>query len=87
MNPMQRQITVRVPESLLDELDRRAALERRKRSDVFRLAIERFLEGPPSDERRPIDRVRDLIGSHESGMPDLGQRHREDLLRRLRRAR
>jgi metal-responsive CopG/Arc/MetJ family transcriptional regulator len=84
---MQRQITVRVPDSLLDELDQRAALERRKRSDVIRLAIERFLAEPPSDERRPIDRVQDLIGSHESGVPDLGQRHREHLLRRLCRAR
>lgn len=88
MYPMQRQITLRMPESLLDELDRRAALDRRKRSDVIRMAIERFLEGPPLEEGgRPIDRVRDLIGSHESGVPDLGQRHREHLLRRLRRAR
>lgn len=84
---MPRQITLRMPESLLDELDQRAALERRKRSDVIRMAIERFLERPPSDERRPIDRVRDLIGSHESGVPDLGQRHRDHLLRRLRGAR
>jgi Arc/MetJ-type ribon-helix-helix transcriptional regulator len=52
MNPMQRQITVRMPESLLDELDQRAALERRKRSDVIRLAIERFLEGPLSERTR-----------------------------------
>jgi hypothetical protein len=27
--------------------------------------------------------VRDLLGSHESGIPDLGQRHREHLLERL----
>lgn len=84
---MQRQITVRMPDSLLHELDRRAALDRRKRSDVIRMAIERFLEGPTPEEGRPIDRVRDLIGSHESGVPDLGQRHRDHLLRRLRRAR
>jgi hypothetical protein len=30
--------------------------------------------------------VRDLLGSMESGVPDLGQRHRDYLLKRLRRA-
>jgi hypothetical protein len=29
--------------------------------------------------------VRDLLGSMESSVPDLGQRHRDYLLRRLRR--
>jgi hypothetical protein len=34
---------------------------------------------------RPIERVRDLLGRIESGLPDLGQRHRDYLIRRLRR--
>jgi hypothetical protein len=38
-------------------------------------------------QHRPIDLVRDLLGSVESGIPDLGQHHRDYLLRRLRRAR
>lgn len=88
MHPMSHQITVRMPESLLAKLDRRAALNRRKRSDVIRLAVERYLEEPDSRaETRPIDKVRDLLGSFESGTPDLGLRHREHLIRRLRRGR
>jgi Arc/MetJ-type ribon-helix-helix transcriptional regulator len=88
MHPMGRQVTVRMPEDLLEKLDQQAALHRRKRSDVIRLAVERFLEEEDrAPETRPVDKVRDLLGSYESGLPDLGQRHREHLLRRLRRGR
>lgn len=84
MHPMGSQVTVRMPEGLLEKLDRRAASSRRKRSDVIRLAVERFLEEPdPVPDTRPIDKLRDLLGSYESGVPDLGQRHREHLIRRL----
>jgi hypothetical protein len=38
-------------------------------------------------ETRPYDWVRDLVGSVESGIPDLGQNHREHLLQRLKSAR
>ena len=48
-----------------------------------RLALEQFLDSEP--EIRPVERVRDLLGRVESGVPDLGQRHREHLIRRLRR--
>ncbi len=85
---MGQQVTVRMPEDLLEKLDLRAALHRRRRSEVIRLALERFLAEPESaSEPRPIDKVRDLIGSYESGIPDLGQRHREHHLRRLRHGR
>jgi len=83
---MPEQVTVRIPPDLLEKLDREAGVLRRKRSEVIRMAVERFLEEPrPAVEGRPIDRVRDLLGSFESGVPDLGQRHREHLLERLRR--
>ena len=88
MQRMPNQVTVRMPEELVERLDREAALRRRKRSDVIRMAVERFLgEAQPPIGERPIERVRDLIGSVESGIPDLGQRHREHLLDRLRRGR
>ena len=48
----------------------------------MRLALERYLD--VEIEQRPIERVRDLLGQIESGVPDLGQHHREYLLRRLR---
>ena len=85
MHPMAQQITVRMPEILIEKLDREAALRRRKRSEVIRMAVERFIEEPEAPGGRPVDKVRDLLGSYESGIPDLGQRHREHLIRRLRR--
>lgn len=79
---MQRQLTVRLPAELAERLDRAAQRLRRKRSEIVRLALEEFLA--VEIEERPIERVRDLLGQVESGIPDLGQRHREYLLRRLR---
>ena len=65
---------------------RRAPAKRmkRNRSDVVRLALDQFLDVGPA-AARPVERVRDLLGSVESGVPDLGQRHREHLIARLRR--
>ena len=80
---MDSQLTLRLPGALAEKLERSARRLKRKRSDVVRLALEQFLEAAP--QTRPIERVRDLLGSIESGVPDLGQRHREHLLRRLRR--
>ena len=80
---MDSQLTVRLPGELADKLGRSAKRLRRKRSDVARLALEQFLDSEP--EIRPVERVRDLIGRVESGVSDLGQRHREHLIPRLRR--
>ena len=79
---MDSQLTLRLPGELADKLGRSAKRLRRKRSDVVRLALEQFLDSEP--EIRPVERVRDLLGRVESGVPDLGQRHREHLIRRLR---
>jgi len=80
---MERQLTLRLPAALADKLERSAKRQRRKRSEVVRQALEQFLDTQP--EVRPIERVRDLLGRIESRLPDLGQRHREYLIRRLRR--
>jgi predicted transcriptional regulator len=80
---MESQLTLRLPATLAGKLERTARRLRRKRSDVVRLALEQFLESEPAV--RPIERVRDLLGGIESGIADLGQRHREHLIRRLRR--
>jgi hypothetical protein len=82
---MERQLTMRLPADLADKLERSAKRLKRKRSEVVREALEQYLDTQP--EVRPIERVRDLLGSVESGIPDLGQRHREYLIRRLRRGR
>ena len=80
---MESQLSLRLSAALAGKLERSARRLKRKRSDVVRLALEQFLDAKP--ETRPIERVRDLLGGIESGIPDLGQRHREHLIRRLRR--
>jgi predicted DNA-binding protein len=80
---MDSQLTLRLSGDLAEKLERSAKRLKRKRSDVVRQALEQFLDTEP--EIRPIERVRDLLGRVESGVPDLGQHHREYLVRRLRR--
>jgi metal-responsive CopG/Arc/MetJ family transcriptional regulator len=82
---MERQLTMRLPADLAAKLERSAKRLKRKRSEVVREALEQYLDTQP--EVRPIERVRDLLGSVASGRPDLGQRHRDYLIRRLRRGR
>lgn len=85
---METQLTLRMPADLADRLAKVARLTRRRRSELVRLALEQFLEqAGPGVERRPIDLVRDLLGSVDSGIPDLGRNHRKYLLKRLRRGR
>ena len=81
---MDSQLTLRLPGELAEKLDRSARRLKRKRSDVVRQALEQFLDTEPAV--RPVEGVRDLLGSIETGVPDLGQRHRDYLIRRLRRA-
>ncbi len=83
---MERQLTLRMPANLATKLDKVARQTRRRRSEIVRLALEQFLGEATKVERHPIDLVRDLVGSVESGVSDLGQRHRDYLLMRLRRA-
>jgi predicted DNA-binding protein len=84
-NYMERQLTMRLPAELATKLERSAKRLKRKKSEVVREALEQYLDTQP--EVRPIERVRDLLGSVASGRPDLGQRHRDYLTRRLRRGR
>ncbi len=80
---MPSQLTVRLP----DDLDRalKAATRRMQRgsSDIVRLALREFLGVASLQPGRSMDRVRGLIGSLESGVPDLAARHREYVLRSL----
>jgi hypothetical protein len=49
------------------------------------MAIRRYLDEAERLSRfRPFDRVKDLIGSVDSGVSDIGTRHREFLLDRFR---
>ena len=81
---MDAQLTLRLSADLASKLETAARRLNRKRSDVVRLALGQFLEGDVAPGR-PVERVRDLLGSVQSGISDLGSRHREHLIARLRR--
>ncbi len=82
---METQLTVRLPGDMHERLARAAKRLGLKRSDVARLAIQRYLdEVDRARSPRPYDLVQDLVGSLDSGVSDLGSRHREYLLARFR---
>ena len=81
---MECQLTVRLPADLAVKL-RSVKQQKRWRSEVVRAALEQYLN--PEPNARPIEQVGDLLVSIASGRPDLGQRHRNYLIRRLRRGR
>ncbi len=83
---METQLTIRLPESLHDRLARAAKALDRKRSDIARMAIQRFLEDTERGARaRPYEQVQDLLSTLDSGVSDLGSRHRDHLVAYLRR--
>lgn len=84
---MPNQLTVRLTEDLGRALDRAAARMRRKRSEIVRMALDHFLGLSPQAEESPCDRVRGLVGSLETGVPDLAERHRAYLLDSLKNGR
>jgi hypothetical protein len=82
---METQFTVRLPGPLHKRLARAANRLGLKRSDLARMAIQRYLDDAEQTPRpRPYDAVRDLIGSLDSGVTDVGSRHREYLIARFR---
>ena len=75
------QLTVRLPEDLNQTLDDAATRLHRKRAEIVRMALRSFLgQGP---EGKPAVRVQGLLGSLESGLPDLANDHRRYVLESL----
>jgi plasmid stability protein len=77
------QLTVRLPEDLDAALRSAAARLQRKRGELVRMALRQLLMAPPSG--KPAERARSLLGSLESGVPDLADDPRRYLLESLRR--
>lgn len=78
---MEAQISVRLHEPLLKQLNREARKRRIRRSDLVREALEAFLGGKAARiDNLPYERVHDLVGSLSGGPPDLGEQHRKYLL-------
>jgi Arc/MetJ-type ribon-helix-helix transcriptional regulator len=86
VNDMNSQLTVRLPDDLERGISTLAKKLRLKRSDVVRMALERFIKQTEVEEgSSPYDRVKSLLGSVSSGISDLGESHREHLLRKFKR--
>jgi predicted transcriptional regulator len=82
---MSEQLTIRLPDDLSRLLDEAAVRLRRKRSEVVRMALERFLHVAKAEPAGR--RVESLLGSLETGVADLAEKHREYVLENLRRGR
>ena len=81
---MDAQLTVRLPDDLEKDIAMLASKLHLKRADIVRMALENFVRQAMGKETdRPYDRVRSLIGSVSSGIPDLGELHREHLVRKF----
>lgn len=83
MRCMAKQLTVRIPDEIDSALRRASRKLDRTPSEIVRTALRRYLGQPPLGAP-PGERVADLIGSLESGVPDLAERHREYILESLR---
>ena len=80
------QLTVRMPEEYSKKLERLSRKMGLKRSDIVRLALKQFLaEKEENIYSSPFQKVSHLLGAAESGIKDLGQRHRVYLIQKIRR--
>ncbi len=73
---MPHQISLRLPDELLAEIDRQARRRRQSRSDLIREVLERHVRISATPDH-PYSRVRDLVGMVTGGPPDLGANHRD----------
>jgi metal-responsive CopG/Arc/MetJ family transcriptional regulator len=81
---MQSQLTVRLSDDLSKGISTLAKKLGLKRSDIVRMAVERFLvELRGEGEGKPYERVKYLVGSVSSGIPDLGEAHRKHLVEKI----
>jgi Arc/MetJ-type ribon-helix-helix transcriptional regulator len=84
---MHDQVTVRLPEDLSRALRAASRRMQRKNSEIVRIALREFLGASRASGARPADRVKGLLGSLDSGVPDLAERHRAYVIESLRRGR
>lgn len=86
MQCMESQLTIRLPEDLRRALEAASTRTQRKSSEIVRAALRAYLHADLASAQ-PADRVRALLGSLESGKPDLAEDHRKYVIESIRRAR
>jgi len=77
------QLTIRMPDDQMNRIEHIAKKLGLKKSDVTRMAIKKFIEEYNDSTVKPFAKVKHLLGIVESGVPDLGQRHRDHLLKKI----
>jgi predicted transcriptional regulator len=81
---MEMQLTIRIPDEYslrIEKLTKKMGL---KKSDVARLALKQFLDENSIEEKdKPFDKIKHLLGVAESKTEDLGQKHRDYLIQKI----
>ena len=77
------QLTIRMPEEQMIMIEYIAKKMELKKSDVTRIALKKFIEEYNDSTEKPFTKAKHLLGIVESGMSDLGQRHREYLIKKI----
>ena len=77
---MSDQLTVRLSPELNRALRAAARQMQVKTSEIVRMALRQYLALPGPDGSRPVERVRGLIGSLDSGVTDPSAKHRASVL-------
>lgn len=78
------QITIRIPDTYVAEIDAIAEKMGLKRSDITRMAIKKYIENINSyDTMDLFKKAKGLIGVVESGIPDLGHNHRKHIIAKM----
>jgi hypothetical protein len=73
-----------MPEEYFFKIEQIANSSGLKKSDVTRMAIRKFLEEYSGDENTDLySKAKHLIGVAESGISNLGQNHRDHLLKKI----
>ena len=81
------QLTIRMPEEYLYKIEQIAKLSGLKKSDVTRMAIRKYLDEYSTEEETDLySKAKRFVGIVESGISDLGQNHRDHLIRKIRKA-
>ena len=80
---MPRRMTVRIPDNLSEEIALASQKLGLSPSEIVRTALRQFLHTSPG-VLYSAQQVSDLLGSLDSGIPDLATRHREYILESLR---
>ncbi len=81
------QLTVRMCDEYSEKLNLLSKKMGLKRSDVVRLALKRFLdENNEVIDQHPFQKIKNILGVAESGVKDLGQRHRHYLIQKIRKS-